>query len=179
MEGTIFSAKWKAVTVAVLAALATILGLLGAGLCLVGDVIVLYFLSRSFKGKIRDWIVPIGLAIWAVYCLFDFSSPFVAATNTPSVLTITVFAGVLLQSVGSVLLFVGSLFDFEYLKLFRLGALATAIGIFASFVITTAFVLKDGGSPFGMSLADIASAASVLVNVALCTALFFLAKRTK
>ena len=73
----------------------------------------------------------------------------------------------------------GSLFDFEYLKLFRLGALATAIGIFASFVITTAFVLKDGGSPFGMSLADIASAASVLVNVALCTALFFLAKRTK
>lgn len=179
MEGTVFSAKWKAVTVAVLAAISAVLGLFGEAVCLVGDAIVLYFLSRSFKGKIRDWIVPVGLAIWAVYCLFDFSAPFGAATNTPSVLTLTVFVAVALECIGSVLLFVGSLFDFEYLKLFRFGALCTAVGILTSFAITTVFVLKDGGSPLGMSLTDVASSVNVLVNASLCIALFFLAKRAK
>lgn len=179
MEGTIFSAKPKAITVASLAALATVLSFFGAALCLVGDIMVLYFLSRSFKGKIRDWIVPVGLAVWGIYCIFDFSAPMSAVTNTPSVLTVGIFAGALLQSIGSVLLFVGSLFDFEYLTLFRLGALATAAGILTSFAITTAFVLKDGGSLLGMSFADILSTAGILVNIVLCTAIFFLAKREK
>ncbi len=179
MNDTIFSSKRNNIIVSVLAAVALILSFFGGNYSVVSAAMLIYFLSRGFKEGIKEWPAPICFAVWGLACVFEFAPAFSAVTNTPSIFTVGVFVGSCFVSAGSVMLFIGSLFEFEYLTAFRLGALATAVGTLVSYSVTTLFVVSSGAFSSGITLEVAVSTLSILVEISFCLSLFFLSKSKK
>ena len=173
MNKNLFSSKRNAIIIGVIALLIMLLDVFSdksSYLVLPVFFCVIYDDTKFFK-----WLRPILLGVCAIICLFDFLPAMTAVTNAANILTISEFVGSCLVSLGSVLLLVGSLYNFEYLTLFKAGAFSTGAGILASFIITTMVVAKSGGFA-GIGFMDILSIVTVPLDAVFHFAVCFLTK---
>ena len=173
MNKNLFLSRRNAIILGVIALLTMLLDIFsGKSSYLVLPVYICVIFNDT---KFFKWLRPILLGVCAIICLFDFLPAMTAVTNAANILTVSEFVGSCLVSAGSVLMLVGSLYNFEYLNLFKAGAFSTGAGILASFIITTAVVAKSGGFA-AIGFMDILSIVDVPLEAAFHFAVCFLTK---
>ena len=178
MNTNIFSSKRNSIIAAVLALIAVILSVFGENSLTGLLVMILCFGENGSAGRFFKRITTILLGLYAFTCLIDFLPAVSAASSTLNLFVSSDFVGSCLVSAGSVLLLVGSLYDFEYITLFKLGALATGLGMLVSFAVTTLVVARSGAFS-GIGFIEILSVLAVPFEAIFFISVFFLAKSKK
>lgn len=173
MNKNLFLSRRNAIIIGVIALLIMLLDIISdksSYLVLPVYICVIFDDTKFFK-----WLRPILLGLCAIICLFDFLPAMTAVTSAANILTVSEFVGSCLVSAGSVLMLLGSLYNFEYLNLFKAGAFSTGAGMLVPFIITTLIVAQNGAFN-GIGVTDILSVLSVPSEAIFFISLCFLTK---
>ena len=106
--------------------------------------ILIYLLTLKKEYRLKRWLLPIGFGCRCLHSLLIFPSALNIVTALTTPYTITVFILTLITSLAVVLTFVGTLFDFEFIKLFRSGLLLKLGALIGSLVPETVYFAING-----------------------------------
>ena len=106
--------------------------------------ILLYLLTLKKEYRLKKWVLPFGFGLSCLYSLLSFSYSVSAVNAVVTPYSITIFIFTCLSALAVLLCFVGTLFDFEFLRLFQAGILLNVIVLIAVQITETVFAVING-----------------------------------
>lgn len=187
MAGVLFQNKKKNIFVGVMAAAYLLVTLLSNGLVIckspfsnvwyyLGDIaswlfvhsvmicVLIYLLTLKKEFRLKKWILPLGFGLTCLRSLLSFPYSVGAVSENTTLYSVIIFAFTCISALGGLLCFVGTLFDFEFLKLFRAGVLLNVTVLIVSQITETVFNAINGYfTTYGFARLDFLALAQLLI----------------
>ncbi len=106
--------------------------------------ILLYLLTLKKEYRLKKWILPFGFGLSCLCSLLSFSYSVSAVNAVATPYSITIFIFTCLSALAVLLCFVGTLFDFEFLRVFRAGLLLNIAVPVAALITDTVYNVING-----------------------------------
>ncbi len=136
---------------------------------------LIYLLIKKKEFLFKKWIIPLGFGLSCLRSLLNFPYAVMFVSEYATVYTVTVFVFTCLSALALVLCFVGALFDFEFIKLFRVGIMLQVFVPIALLVTETVYYVINGYyATYGLAGLSIISLAELLISILFNVSIFLL-----